>query len=83
MNQFLSRQLPPSNSTILSHPYSALQPLTKLIQNSLTQIDPDLHSVLLSNIVVTGGTSLIQGFNDRLNNELNSISGGGIKVKIR
>lgn len=36
----------------------------------------------MSNVVVTGGTSLTQGFNDRLQNELTTLA-GGMKMKIR
>ncbi|GAA6006749.1 hypothetical protein JCM10207_009082 [Rhodosporidiobolus poonsookiae] len=76
-----SRPLPASASTIPSHPYSALQPLLVLIKASLAQIDADLQATLLSNVVVTGGTTLIPGFVDRLQHEL---AGGypGAKVKI-
>lgn len=46
------------------------------------QIDPDLHSTFFSNIVVTGGTTLTQGFVDRLQVELTNVA-GGMKLKIR
>lgn len=36
----------------------------------------------MSNVVVTGGTSLTQGFNDRLQAELTALA-GGMKMKIR
>lgn len=44
--------------------------IPELIKNSLNQIDVDLRPHLLNNVVVTGGTSLLYGFNDRLNFEL-------------
>ncbi|GAA5856974.1 hypothetical protein JCM9279_000519 [Rhodotorula babjevae] len=78
---FAARQLPPSASTIPSHPFSALQPLARLIQSTLVQVDPDLQATLLANVVVTGGTTLIPGFVDRLQAELNAIA-PGTKVKI-
>ncbi|ORY81735.1 actin family [Leucosporidium creatinivorum] len=79
--EFTQLPLPASTSTIPSHPYSNLQPITRLFSNSLVQIDPDLHSTFFNNIVVTGGTSLTQGFVDRLQTELAGLS-GGMKTKI-
>ncbi|KAM0752722.1 Actin/actin-like protein [Meredithblackwellia eburnea MCA 4105] len=78
---FESLSLPSSSSTVASHPYSALQPISQLVHNALFQIDPDLHSTLMSNVVVTGGTSLMQGFTDRLQTELTGLA-GAMKLKI-
>lgn len=47
--------------------------LPALIQQSLSQVDVDIRPHLLSNIVVTGGTSLLQGFTDRLNYEITAL----------
>lgn len=44
--------------------------LPAIIQQSLSQVDVDIRPHLLGNIVVTGGTSLLQGFTDRLNYEI-------------
>ena len=52
--------------------------LTQLIRQSLSNVDVDLRGVLLGNIVVTGGTSLIPGFVDRLYNEIAAIAPGVI-----
>lgn len=41
-----------------------------LISQALTACDPDLRQVLLGNIVLTGGGSLLSGLPDRLQNEL-------------
>ncbi|POY74614.1 hypothetical protein BMF94_2375 [Rhodotorula taiwanensis] len=79
--QFTTRPQPPSASTIPSHPPSALQPLGGLIRSTLMQVDPDLQATLLANVVVTGGTTLIPGFVDRLQNELTTIA-PGMKIKI-
>ncbi|GAA5887041.1 hypothetical protein JCM16303_007114 [Sporobolomyces ruberrimus] len=79
--QFTQRTAPPSLSTIASHPPSSFLPLSRLISNSLQQIDPDLQATLLGNIVVTGGTTLLPGFVERLQNEIGTIA-PGIKVKI-
>ena len=82
MQQFTTRPAPVSASTIASHPPSALLPLSRLISHSLIQIDPDLQSTLLGNVVVTGGTTLLPGFVERLQNELQALA-PGMKVKIR
>ncbi|GAA5965870.1 hypothetical protein JCM8115_000728, partial [Rhodotorula mucilaginosa] len=79
--EFTTRVLPPSASTIPSHPPSALQPLSNLIRATLSQVDPDLQATLLANVVVTGGTTLIPGFVDRLSAELGTIA-PGVKIKI-
>ena len=41
-----------------------------LISESLRNCDADLREVLLSNVVLTGGTTLFSGFADRLATEL-------------
>lgn len=57
------------------------QSIPELIKASLGAIDVDLRGNLLANVVVTGSTSLINGFNDRLNNELTAMY-PGLKIKI-
>lgn len=52
-----------------------------LIKASLDGVDVDVRSMLLSNVVVTGSTSLLNGFNDRLNHELNAMY-PGMKIKL-
>lgn len=49
---------------------SASQTLPALIQTSLSQVDVDVRPHMLSNVVITGGTSLLYNFTDRLNHEL-------------
>ncbi|KKZ60047.1 actin-like protein 4 [[Emmonsia] crescens] len=49
---------------------TAAQTIPELIRNSLSQVDVDIRPHLLGNVVVTGATSLLYGFNDRLNFEL-------------
>ncbi|EDN07105.1 hypothetical protein HCAG_03636 [Histoplasma mississippiense (nom. inval.)] len=49
---------------------TAAQTIPELIRNSLSQVDVDIRPHLLANVVVTGATSLLYGFNDRLNFEL-------------
>lgn len=57
------------------------QTIPELIRASLGAVDVDLRGNLLANVVVTGSTSLINGFNDRLNNEL-SVMYPGMRIKI-
>ncbi|KAI0881458.1 Actin/actin-like protein [Annulohypoxylon maeteangense] len=57
------------------------QTIPELIKAAVNAVDVDLRPNLLGNIVVTGGSSLLNGFNDRLNQEL-SIMYPGMKVKI-
>lgn len=57
------------------------QTIPGLITQCLNQVDVDLRGHLLSNIVVTGATSLLNGFNDRLNNELTQMYAGA-KIRI-
>jgi len=44
--------------------------LPTLIAKSLTACEPDLRTILLANVVLCGGGSLLAGLSDRLNNEL-------------
>lgn len=57
------------------------QTIPALIKAALEAVDVDLRPNLLGNVVVTGSTSLINGFNDRLNNELTNMY-PGVKIKI-
>lgn len=49
---------------------TAAQTIPELIRTALNHVDVDIRPHLLNNVVVTGATSLIYGFNDRLNAEL-------------
>ena len=57
------------------------QTIPELIRSALGAVDVDLRGNLLANVVITGGTSLINGFSDRLNSEL-SMMYPGLKIKI-
>lgn len=57
------------------------QTIPELVRAALAAVDVDLRGNLLANVVVTGSTSLINGFNDRLNNELTAMY-PGLKVKL-
>ncbi|EHA54339.1 NuA4 histone acetyltransferase subunit [Pyricularia oryzae] len=49
-----------------------VQTIPDLISACLNGVDQDLRPNLLANVVVTGSTSLLNGFNDRLNGELSA-----------
>lgn len=57
------------------------QTIPELIKACISAVDVDLRANLLGNIVVTGGTSLLNGFNDRLNNELTAMY-PGMRIKL-
>ncbi|KAK0730345.1 actin family [Lasiosphaeris hirsuta] len=57
------------------------QTILSLIRAAIEGVDVDLRPNLLGNIVVTGSTSLLNGFNDRLNHELTLLY-PGMKIKI-
>ncbi|KAJ3377773.1 Actin-like 6A [Entophlyctis sp. JEL0112] len=44
--------------------------LQQLVHAALTACDPELRATLFSNVVVTGGNSLLPGFIERLNNTM-------------
>ncbi|MCJ1223961.1 NuA4 histone acetyltransferase subunit [Toensbergia leucococca] len=52
------------------------QTLPALIQSSLSQVDIDVRPHLLGNVVVTGGSSLLYNFSDRLQLELGALYPG-------
>ena len=55
----------PANPQPLSN-----QTVIECIKSALAAVDVDIRPHLLANVVVTGGTSLIGGFTERLNQEL-------------
>jgi actin-related protein 4 len=57
------------------------QTIPALIKAALDGVDVDLRPNLLGNVVVTGSSSLLNGFNDRLNQELTGMY-PGLKIKI-
>lgn len=58
------------------------QSIPEMVRASISGVDMDLRAVLLQNIVVTGATTLLQGFTDRLNNELVAMYPGA-RIKIQ
>ena len=58
-------------------------PIHKLIHKSLTEIlDVDLHKELSSNIILTGGASLIPTLDKRLSVELGEVLPSSYKYKV-
>ena len=54
----------------------------EMISECLQKVDIELKRELFGNIILCGGTSLIQNYSNRLNRELVTISPNNIKVKI-
>ena len=52
------------------------QTIPELIKSSLSQVDVDIRPHLLNNVVVVGGSTLIHGFTERLDNELKAMFPG-------
>ncbi|KAK4218827.1 actin family [Rhypophila decipiens] len=57
------------------------QTIPALIKASLEGVDADLRANLVGNIVVTGASTLLNGFNDRLHMELTAMY-PGLRIKI-
>jgi len=65
-------------------PITRAQTIPEMVRASISNVDMDLRPHLLQNIVVTGGTTLVNGFTERLNNELMAMyPGARIKIKQR
>ncbi|KAF1956632.1 Actin/actin-like protein [Byssothecium circinans] len=47
--------------------------IPRLVQQAVQHVDADQRPLLLSNIVVTGGSTLLYKFNERLNYEINNL----------
>jgi actin-related protein 4 len=58
------------------------QTIPEMVKASIAAVDMDLRVNLLQNVVVTGGTTLTNGFTDRLVNELQSAYPGA-RIKIQ
>ncbi|KAI2640920.1 chromatin remodeling and histone acetyltransferase complexes subunit putative [Xylaria nigripes] len=69
------------NAVLFTPDGTKAQTIPDLIKACLSAVDVDLRPNLLGNVVVTGGTSLLNGFNDRLNNELMAMH-PGMKIKL-
>lgn len=58
------------------------QTIPEMVRAAIAAIDVDVRAHMLLNVVVTGGTSLLSGFTDRLNAEL-SVMYPGLRIKIQ
>ncbi|PQE20366.1 hypothetical protein CJF30_00001670 [Rutstroemia sp. NJR-2017a BBW] len=58
------------------------QTIPEMIKASIGAVDMDLRAHLLQNIIVTGGSTLLQGFTDRLNSELTALYPGA-RIKLQ
>ncbi|KAH3673180.1 hypothetical protein WICMUC_003798 [Wickerhamomyces mucosus] len=56
--------------------------LHHMIHESLQKVDIDLRSSLYQSLVLSGGTTLLKGFGDRLIDELKLLTPNGTKIKI-
>jgi len=57
--------------------------LHTFIMNSINKSDESLHSSLLSNVVLAGGTTLFPGLKERLEKELSALAPEGMAVSVK
>lgn len=70
--------------TLLQNQPNLPPTLPTLLHASIGACEPDLKAQLLANTVLTGGGSLLVGFPERLNNELNKLwPGVGLSRRLR
>lgn len=72
---------PPPQGATGEERVTKAQTIPALIKAAIDGVDADVRPNLLANVVVTGSTSLMNGFNDRLNNELTQMFPGS-KVRV-
>jgi actin-related protein 4 len=63
-------------------PVTKSMTIPEMVKASIAAVDMDIRPHLLGNIVVTGATTLLNGFADRLNNELVAMFPGA-RIKIQ
>nr|XP_004657772.1 actin-related protein T2 [Jaculus jaculus] len=56
--------------------------LAKMASSSITKCDTDIQKILFGDIVLSGGTTLFQGMDDRLLRELEQLAPKGTPIKI-
>lgn len=61
--------------------YSGSMGLSQMIVDSINACDVDIRANLANNIVITGGTSQVQGLTDRVNSDLTTAL-AGIKIRL-
>lgn len=62
-------------------PFSQTLGISELIVSSINACDVDARANLANNIVITGGSSLIQGLTDRINQDLSTMM-PGLKIRL-
>jgi len=58
-------------------------PLHQMVHDSIAAADQDLKRTMMSNTVVTGGTTLLQGFTQRLQSELTTLQDHSGEIKLK
>lgn len=56
--------------------------IDKTIVNSISKCDPDIQSMLFSNICLSGGSSMLKGLPERLYKEINHLAPKGKEVRV-
>ena len=56
--------------------------LNLTLSNAVHKCDADIRSGLMSNVILTGGNSLLPGFSDRLQAELQKKAGPALRFKL-
>ena len=59
---------------------SILPPMVESMLDLLSRVDPDYQEKVRNNIVLSGGTGLIRGLGPRLEQELQAVGGGKVRV---
>ena len=54
----------------------------KMVYNSIKKCDIDLHKVMYGNIVLSGGSTMLPGFVDRLSKEMTALAPSIYKIKV-
>ncbi|KAL7128276.1 hypothetical protein ABFS83_14G305600 [Erythranthe nasuta] len=54
----------------------------EMIYNSITECDVDIRKELYGNIVLSGGSTLLTGFADRLSKEITGLAPRGTRIKV-
>jgi len=56
--------------------------LPEIMMNSISNCDIDMRSSLLSNILLTGGTSMFPGFADRIQKDITALAPASCRIKV-
>ncbi|OXA41987.1 actin [Folsomia candida] len=57
--------------------------IQEMVYNSVLKCDPDIRKELYQHIILSGGTSMLPGFADRLKNEIVELAPKSMKVRIK